>query len=147
MSSLLTGIIISGGRGAETSIETFPAEANCSIPSFPEPGNPSPDSHPTILTREILPLPLSHQKWANHRGMWRWENQDGLHLLATWAIGMDTLCQLEVSQTLLSHILGHLISQERSYHGAVVLQDDTIMLVGGKHSTTTGEIVKGKLAI
>ena len=35
------GLIISGGGGAKTSIETFPvdADANCTIPPFPEPGN------------------------------------------------------------------------------------------------------------
>ena len=35
------GLIITGGRGAETSIETFQvdADATCTIPPFPEPGN------------------------------------------------------------------------------------------------------------
>ena len=35
----ITGLVITGGKGDETSIETFPAEADCSIPPFPEPGN------------------------------------------------------------------------------------------------------------
>ena len=35
------GLIITGGDGADTSIETFPAEANFSIPPFPSPGNRS----------------------------------------------------------------------------------------------------------
>ena len=35
------GLIITGGQGAETSIETFPvdADAKCTIPPFPAPGN------------------------------------------------------------------------------------------------------------
>ena len=35
------GLIITGGSRVETSIETFPvdADANCTIPPFPEPGN------------------------------------------------------------------------------------------------------------
>ena len=38
------GVIISGGLGTETSIEVFPADANCSakIPPFPAPGKGSP---------------------------------------------------------------------------------------------------------
>ena len=35
----LAGLIVTGGSKTETSIETFPAEADCSIPSFPAPGN------------------------------------------------------------------------------------------------------------
>ena len=40
-SFLFAGIIITGGDGAETSIEMFPAaDANCmNIPPFPAPGN------------------------------------------------------------------------------------------------------------
>ena len=40
-SFLFAGIIITGGEGTETSIETFPAaDANCmNIPPFPAPGN------------------------------------------------------------------------------------------------------------
>ena len=35
------GLIITGGKGAATSIETFQvdADATCTIPPFPEPGN------------------------------------------------------------------------------------------------------------
>ena len=35
------GLIITGGSGAATSIKTFPvdADATCTIPPFPEPGN------------------------------------------------------------------------------------------------------------
>ena len=35
------GLIISGGDGVETNIETFPvdADASCTIPPFPAPGN------------------------------------------------------------------------------------------------------------
>ena len=40
----ITGLIISGGMKTETSIETFPADANCNIPPFPAPGNLSPFS-------------------------------------------------------------------------------------------------------
>lgn len=35
----ISGLIISGGATSKTSIETFPAEANCTIPPFPYPGN------------------------------------------------------------------------------------------------------------
>ena len=35
------GLIITGGWDTETSIETFGAELNCSIPPFPSPGNQS----------------------------------------------------------------------------------------------------------
>ena len=36
-----TGLVITGGFGTETSIKTFPvdADANCTIPPFPKPGN------------------------------------------------------------------------------------------------------------
>ena len=38
---LLPGLIISGGSGAETSIETFPADdLSCNIPPFPGRGKP-----------------------------------------------------------------------------------------------------------
>ena len=37
-SFLFAGIIITGGEGTETSIETFPA-ATCAIPPFPASGN------------------------------------------------------------------------------------------------------------
>ena len=29
------GLVLNGGLGGETSSETFPADANCSIPQFP----------------------------------------------------------------------------------------------------------------
>ena len=37
-SFLSAGLIISGGRGAGTSVETFPAAPSNAIPSFPRPG-------------------------------------------------------------------------------------------------------------
>jgi len=109
------GIIISGGRGAETSIETFPAEANCSIPSFPEPGR---SYHSLSLIKNGQTIVACGGE-KTRKDCISWQN----------------------GQSEWTHYAN--LSQERFYHGAVVLQDDTIMLVGGKHSTTTGEIVKG----
>jgi len=39
--SFKTGLIITGGSGTETIIETLPADSGCSIPPFPSPGNQS----------------------------------------------------------------------------------------------------------
>ena len=35
----IAGLVITGGAGATTSVETFPAEADCLIPPFPGKGN------------------------------------------------------------------------------------------------------------
>ena len=47
---MIAGLIITGGYGTDTSIETFPDETDCSIPPFPEPGLTSPliSYHPFI---------------------------------------------------------------------------------------------------
>ena len=41
-------------------------------------------------------------------------------------------------------LLFYLFSQERWYHAAAVLENDTIVIVGGLDSSKTGEIVKSK---
>ena len=83
---LFAGLIISGGAGARTRIETFPADdPSCNIPPFPNPGNLS-SSHPFILlSREIRPLPLCRRQWAATCGVRRVGDSDFLHLLAQWA--------------------------------------------------------------
>ena len=54
--SFKTGLIITGGSGTETTIETLPADSNCSIPPFPSQGKP------------ILLLILDHDQDVQTKG-------------------------------------------------------------------------------
>ena len=68
------GVIISGGTRTAKSIETFPAEANCSIPPFPERGKADhllPQTRIRSIKRENSPLPICDQQWDNISRVWR----------------------------------------------------------------------------
>ena len=140
-----------GGSGTEKSIETFPANANCTIPPFPQPGN------------LFLILLFSSQGRSGHSLS---VVDNGRELVAcggrytktsciSWRSGQDewthyaTLRSYKISDCLAFHI-NPISSQERDYHAAVVMQgDNKILIIGGwesSRSKLTGEIVKSKFA-
>ena len=70
----------------------------------------------------------------------------------SWRSGQDewthyaTLRSYKISDCLVFHI-NPISSQQRKYHAAVVMQgDDRIIIIGGRGSYFTGEIVKSKFA-
>ena len=70
-----------------------------------------------------------------------------MYLLEEWTSSLDTLCHLKVLY-IVSLVMNLLFRKDTLYHAAVVMQNDTIILVGGLYRTsdrTTGEVVRSKL--
>ena len=90
------GLVLNGGLGGETSSETFPADANCSIPQFPKRGDRlSFSSSFDSIIREKIPHPLC---CGQSPGGLRWEKHgEKLHLLGKWGRGLVALRRLEVT--------------------------------------------------
>jgi len=109
-----TGLVITGGEEAATSVETFPA--NCSIPPFPEPGR------------------YHHSLSAINQGkqLVACGGSDTEKSCISWQQGQEGWKDF------------HTLSKKRSYHAAVVMEDESIVIVGGYESSfTSGEIVPG----
>jgi len=109
-----TGLIITGGQEAETSIETFPADdANCmNIPPFPAPG-----------------------RWAHTLSV----IENGRQLVVCGGRSTETSCISWIrGQEEWTHYAT--LSQKRMGHAAVSIKE-RIFILGGVHSTKTGEIV------
>jgi len=110
----ITGVIISGGEGTETSIETFPAEANCTIPPFPQPGR---KGHSLSVIKDGTELVACG-------------GRDTLTDCISWRSGQDEWTHYAT------------LSQERYQHAAVVLNKQVILVGGSGSNKFTGEIVR-----
>jgi len=111
-----SGLVITGGRGAETdkSIETF---TKCTIPPFP-------------LGRlgHSLSVTAHGSQLVACGGYWPWTATSCI----SWRHGQEGWKDY------------HTMSKERLYHAAVVLQDSIVIVGGWRNSSrTTGEIVPG----
>jgi len=114
-----TGLVITGGKGAETSIETFPVETDCSIPPFPEPGREGHSLSVIDHGRQLVACGGYNNRIKRSCISWRHGQEEG------WK---DY----------------HTLSKGRSFHAAVVMQDESIVIVGGPdgpNTEWTGEIV------
>ena len=70
-----------------------------------------------------------------------------MYLLEEWTSSLDTLCHLKVLY-IVSLVMNLLFRKDTLHHAAVVMQNDTIILVGGLYRTSdrkTGEVVRSKL--
>jgi len=106
-----TGLVITGGY--TTSIETFPAEAHCTIPPFPDRGRSGHTLSVIDQGRQLVAC-----------GGW-----DTTKSCISWRHGQESWEDY------------HTLSEERKSHAAVVMEDESIVIVGGYDSWTTGEIV------
>ena len=142
------GLIITGGEGTATSIETFPvdADATCTIPPFPEPGNLSSFSSSHSPPKGECGTPSLSLKTVGNLSPAE-VTTPGLTASLGGVAKMIGLTMRHWGEIWSSCHINPLFSKGRFEHAAVVLpttRPESIFIIGGRDSSfNTGEIVKG----
>ena len=141
------GLIITGGHGAATSIESFPADATCTIPPFPHPGNLSSFSSSYSPPKGEGTTPSLSLKTVGNLSPAE-GTTPGLIASLGGVAKIIGLTMRHWGEIWSSCQIKPLFSQKRVAHAAVVLpttRPESIFLIGGggSDSRNTGELVKG----